>query len=107
MVLRASQSGTGTRATMKFANEAGSGKQSVPGRPVLFRRELPGGTGPVGIVGQEGEQPPSGYFLLTGNAEGRPAPLVEAARASGLAFSEHTTALMAACRLAAFGSGKG
>ncbi|MBS1153898.1 MAG: hypothetical protein H6Q89_5596 [Myxococcaceae bacterium] len=94
---------TGARATMKFANEAGSGKQSVPGRPVLFRRDQPGGTGPVGIVGQEGEQPPSGYFLLTGNAEGRPAPLAEAARASGLAFSEATTALMAACRKAAFG----
>ncbi len=95
---------TGARATMKFANEAGSGKQSVPGRPVLFRREQPGGNRPVGIVGQEGEQPPSGYFLLTGNAEHRAASLAQAAQASGLAFSQATTALMAGCRLAAFGS---
>ncbi len=94
---------TGKRPTMKFANEAGSGKQSVPGRPVLFRRELPGGTGPVGIVGQEGEQPPSGYFLLTGSADARPAPEAEAARASGLGFSQSTADLMAACRKAAFG----
>lgn len=96
---------TGARPTMKFANETGAGKQSVPGRPVLFRRELPGGTGPVGIVGQEGEQPPSGYFLLTGHAEGRaPDPLAQAAGASGLAFSAATKALMDACTRAAFGA---
>jgi nicotinic acid phosphoribosyltransferase len=93
---------TGSRATMKFANEAGSGKQSVPGRPVLFRREQPGGTSPVGIVGQEGEQPPSGYFLLTGTAPAA-SSLAEAARASGLAFSESTRALIAQCHAAAFG----
>jgi nicotinate phosphoribosyltransferase len=98
---------TGERATMKFANEAGSGKQSVPGRPVLFRREQPGGTGPVGIVGQEGEQPPSGYFLLTGNAVAVPSSSAEAARASGLGFSKQTQALIDACQLAAFGRPKG
>ena len=92
---------TGKRGTMKFANEAGSGKQSVPGRPVLFRRLT--GQGPVGIVGQEGEQPPSGYVLLTGNADARPVEVAEAARASGLGFSDATAALMAACRKAAFG----
>ena len=105
-VYKLSQSGS--RATMKFANEAGSGKQSVPGRPVLFRREQPGGTGPVGIVGQEGEQPPSGYFLLTGNAQAAAHASAEAARASGLTFSPQTQALIDACRLAAFGKdGKG
>lgn len=100
-VYKLSQSGT--RATMKFANEAGSGKQSVPGRPVLFRRVQPGGSSPVGIVGQEGEQPPSGYSLLTGSAELLGYSVAEAARASGLGFSEQTTALMAACKAAAFG----
>jgi nicotinic acid phosphoribosyltransferase len=91
---------TGHRPTMKFANETGAGKQSVPGRPVLFRRELPGGTGPVGIVGQEGEQPPVGYSLLV-----RPAPysLAESQAASGFGLSEATKALVASCTKAAFG----
>jgi nicotinic acid phosphoribosyltransferase len=57
---------TGHRATMKFGNESGAGKQSVPGRPVLFRRER-SATGAVGIVGQEGEPAPKGYRLLTGS----------------------------------------
>jgi hypothetical protein len=48
---------------MKFGNEAAEGKQSVPGSPVLFRRRH--GTGPIGLIGQEGEPPPNGYFQLT------------------------------------------
>jgi nicotinate phosphoribosyltransferase len=58
---------TGKRPTMKFANEAGAGKQSIPGRPVVFRRKK-GKSGPVGRVGQEGEEVPEGYSLLTGSA---------------------------------------
>jgi nicotinic acid phosphoribosyltransferase len=57
---------TGHRATMKFGNESGAGKQSVPGRPVLFRREL-GAAGAIGVVGQQGEAPPKGYRLATGS----------------------------------------
>jgi nicotinic acid phosphoribosyltransferase len=56
---------TGHQATMKFGNESGSGKQSVPGLPVLFRRSA-GASGPFGLVGQEGEGVPVGYELLTG-----------------------------------------
>jgi nicotinate phosphoribosyltransferase len=60
---------TGRRPTMKFGNdgEGGatlSGKQSVPGVPVVFRRR--GGSGPFGLIGQHGEAPPEGYALLTG-----------------------------------------
>jgi hypothetical protein len=44
---------------MKFADDANRGKESVPGRPVLWRRMQSGG--PTGIIGQEGEAPPSGY----------------------------------------------
>ena len=62
-VYKLSQSG-GT-PTMKFGNEAGRGKQSVPGRPVVFRRT--GADGPVSLIGQEGERPPHGYRLLTGS----------------------------------------
>ena len=56
---------TGHQATMKFGNESGGGKQSVPGLPVLFRRRA-GASGPFGLVGQEGEAAPEGYDLLTG-----------------------------------------
>lgn len=70
---------TGSTPTMKFGNEAGQGKQSVPGRPVLFRRRA-GASGPFGVVGQEGEATPVGYEPLTG-APARSAPDLDAARA--------------------------
>jgi nicotinic acid phosphoribosyltransferase len=54
---------SGHTPTMKFGNEAAEGKQSVPGSPVLFRRRH--GSGPIGLIGQEGEPPPDGYFQLT------------------------------------------
>ncbi len=97
---------TGKRATMKFANEAGSGKQSVPGRPVLFRRSA-GASGPFGLVGQEGEAPPSGYFLLSGHAP-LPAPDLPAAQALApadlkLGHSPATQALIDRLRSEAFG----
>jgi nicotinic acid phosphoribosyltransferase len=56
---------TGATATMKFGNEGSGGKQSVPGRPVVFRRRA-GASGAFGVVGQEGEAPPEGYLQLTG-----------------------------------------
>lgn len=58
---------SGGRPTMKFGDEAGGGKESIPGRPVVFRRK-DGETGPFGLIGQEGEAPPKGYDLLTGSA---------------------------------------
>lgn len=56
---------TGTRATMKFSSDPG--KESLPGRPVVWRRTS--GRGPIGIIGQEGEAPPEGYVELTGRME--------------------------------------
>ena len=50
---------TGGTPTMKFADDANRGKESVPGRPVLWRRMR--GSGPTGIIGQEGEAAPAGY----------------------------------------------
>ncbi len=44
---------------MKFADDASRGKESVPGRPVLWRRMQGGGA--TGIIGQEGEAAPAGY----------------------------------------------
>lgn len=97
---------TGRRPTMKFANEAGSGKQSVPGRPVLFRRRA-GTSGPAGIIGQEGERPPDGYFLLTGAALEPAASLATLAAAPaealGVELSEASQALVAQAKADAFG----
>jgi hypothetical protein len=61
---------SGHMPTMKFGNEAAEGKQSVPGSPVLFRRRH--GAGPIGLIGQEGEPPPEGYFQLTDSAAEAP-----------------------------------
>ncbi|MEM9455378.1 MAG: nicotinate phosphoribosyltransferase [Myxococcota bacterium] len=52
---------------MKFGNAAGSGKRSVPGRPVVWRRLR--GDGPLGIIGQAGEEVPDNYVGLSGNPE--------------------------------------
>jgi nicotinate phosphoribosyltransferase len=43
---------SGPNATMKFGDEAGSGKESIPGKPVLFRVYNQGWSG---LVAQEGE----------------------------------------------------
>lgn len=53
---------TGPWDTMKFSDD--SGKESIPGRPVVFRRI--GTSGPIGIVGQADEECPEGYRLETG-----------------------------------------
>lgn len=63
---------TGDMATMKFGNEMKGGKESIPGRPVLFRLSYGDSSMPVGIVGQEGEECPDEYSLETGaNQDGR------------------------------------
>ena len=51
---------TGKRAVMKFSNDAG--KVSVPGVPIAWRRVR--GSGPAGIVAQEGEPLRDGYVRL-------------------------------------------
>ena len=56
---------SGSVSTMKFGDEAGSSKQSVPGLPVIFR-PLPLHASPeipVGIIGQEDEVIPNHYCL--------------------------------------------
>lgn len=88
---------TGPKATMKFANEAGKGKQSVPGVPVVFRRSA-GARGPFGLVGQHGEPVPEGYEPLTGAPAPSAPRLVEALRVPPaertLGFTARTQALI-------------
>lgn len=57
---------SGVSPTMKFADEAGGGKESVPGRPIVFRHaDRNAKDTPIGIIGQEGERPPPGFVQLT------------------------------------------
>lgn len=51
---------TGDRATMKFGDEPGSGKASIPGHPVVLRPRLGSAnyTGPAGVLAQAGENIP-------------------------------------------------
>lgn len=60
---------TANTPTMKFGDEAGAGKESVPGNPVVFRKKDDPGQG---LIGQRGEAPPEGYALLTGGSADRP-----------------------------------
>ncbi|MBK6460014.1 MAG: nicotinate phosphoribosyltransferase [Myxococcales bacterium] len=94
-VYKLSQSGP--TPNMKFGDEAGAGKESVPGRPLVARRVR--GEGPVGLIVQEGEPLPDGY--VAGAALG-PAELTLARDIEGasLAQSEATKALVASCRRA-------
>ncbi len=66
---------TALTPTMKFGDEPGAGKESVPGCPVIFRRD-PGGDGrtPAGILGQVGETPPRGYHAIADDAPGQAPP---------------------------------
>jgi len=52
---------------MKFGNEAGLGKVSIPGHPVTWRRLR--GSGPISIIGQLNEPVPEDYVVLNGNPD--------------------------------------
>jgi nicotinic acid phosphoribosyltransferase len=54
---------TSGEARMKFGNETGLGKVSVPGKPVAWRRLR--GDGPLSIIGQQGEEVPDNYLCMT------------------------------------------
>ena len=61
---------SGVIATMKFGDEANSGKQSAPGLPVVYRPHPMHANPeiPIGIIGQEGEIIPNHYCLSRLNA---------------------------------------
>jgi nicotinate phosphoribosyltransferase len=83
---------TGKRPVMKFSNDAG--KVSVPGVPVAWRRVR--GSGPTGIVAQEGEPLRDGYVRLEDAGEDKPAD-------DRVELSDATRALAEDARRAAFG----
>lgn len=106
-VYKLSQSGP--NPTMKFGDEPGAGKESIPGRPVLYRPRL-GATdyhGLTGIVAQEGEEMSHDLERLSG-AESLPhhahftvgEAVAFAERKGGLGLSPATQTLVQNLRLA-------
>ncbi|HEY2515776.1 MAG TPA: hypothetical protein VGI39_33130 [Polyangiaceae bacterium] len=85
-VYKLSQSATSP--TMKFGDEAGHGKESAPGVPVVFRKVR--GDGPLGLVGQAFESPPPGYVQIT---DGEPRRERLAPEQAAVALSEETQRL--------------
>lgn len=98
---------SGTMDTMKFGDEPGGGKSSIPGRPVVWRPMLGSANhdGSIGIVAQEGEVIRDAY-LLSG-AKSCPGPTsfrvsdIQEFRARyadrGIAMSPATRDLIASC----------
>lgn len=97
------------RGVMKFGDEPGHGKESIPGRPVLWRPHLgmSGYVGPVGYVAQEGEEwcPPVPATLISG-VETVPVPVrfqvseiasFARSRVGTVAYSPATQSLVDAC----------
>ena len=102
---------TGRRATMKFANDAGAGKQSIPGRPMALRRR---GEGAVSLIVQQGEAAPAGWEPVTSvplsDAKAAGAELSKWRSRSGQELSSETQQLIAQCHQSAFsrlGAGEG
>ena len=57
---------SGSRATMKFGDEPNSGKQSIPGKPVIWRTNPSVSSEVLGCVYQDGENPEiDGRYKLT------------------------------------------
>lgn len=86
---------SGPRATMKFGDEKGAGKESVPGVPLVARRVR--GEGPLGVVVQHGESIPDGYALAEG-LSGDALALARGAKEEPLTHSPETARLVRGCR---------
>lgn len=88
---------SGPRPSMKFGDEKGAGKESLPGVPLVARRVR--GEGPVGLVVQDDEPLPDGY--VAGEAlEGAALTIARDVPDAAFAPSERTSALVQVCRLA-------
>jgi hypothetical protein len=92
---------SGSCSVMKFGDEPGSGKESIPGRPVIYRPNPlhAGPSTPVSYILQEGEdwQPPHNATRLSGESfDNR----LDPSRIGGLppVMSPATQSLIAECR---------
>lgn len=85
---------TAGKAVMKFGDEPGAGKESIPGKPVGWRLQLGSHVaGPIVMIGQRGETPPAGWRT---RADSRRLGVDEAVRyaAHGICYSPETQRLV-------------
>ncbi len=89
---------TGSMATMKFGDEPGGGKQSIPGRPMVFRpKAYEAATLPASVILQEGEKwTPSFEIVPVTNGEPR---TVARAQVGPTLFSPETLRLIEECKV--------
>jgi nicotinic acid phosphoribosyltransferase len=92
---------TGSCAVQKFGDEPGSAKESIPGRPLIYRPNplYAGSDTPASYILQEGERwtPPNDAVLVSGKAEdGRLPPSKLGCQPA--AMSPATQELMRGCR---------
>lgn len=88
---------TGSQATMKFGDEPGAGKQSIPGRPVVWRpKAYEMSSLPASIILQEGELWNPGYDILPVTG-GQPRPR-QPAQQGATVFSPETIKLIEECK---------
>lgn len=92
---------TGARGVMKFGDEPGSGKESIPGCPVIYRPNplYAGPSTPVSYILQEGEdwQPPHDAKIVSGRGSDN---RLDPSKIGGTpaVMSPATQALIAECR---------
>lgn len=92
---------TGSLDVMKFGDEPGSAKESIPGRPIIYRPNplYVGQFTPVSYIVQEGEKwlPPQGATLVSGTSEDS---RLDPTKLGGVApeLSPATKDAIAACR---------
>lgn len=93
---------TGSRPTMKFGDEPGGAKESIPGIPLVYRTSPIGMSedSPYGYIAQEGEEFSTwgkAYILSGAEADGRLAPIKQKGLPTRL--SPETQGLVARCRM--------
>lgn len=88
---------TGSVATMKFGDEPNSGKQSIPGKPVLFRSHALEQR-PLSVILQEGEtwRPNGSEVIAVTNGEPR---VSRPEHSAGLMYSPETVRLIDQCKM--------
>ena len=87
---------TGNRAVMKFGDEPGGAKESIPGRPRIYRPKPAVHSDVIGYVYQEGEDHPDpDVFCLSGQETTSP---LYPGRVGRLVHSPETQRLVSKCR---------
>lgn len=91
---------TGSMATMKFGDEPGGGKQSIPGRPVVWRPHAYMDAGvPSSVILQDGELWNPGFEILPVTCPGGVGRSAQPAQRGAVLYSPETLRLIEECKV--------